>query len=57
VRQEKRLERFEVTWLEQEPFKIRVKVTLECFIAWGENSNIVTTNGVFEGLEKKSLLN
>lgn len=50
------LERFEVTRLEQEAFELRVKVTLQSFVARGEDGDVVATDGVFECLKEESLL-
>ena len=56
VEHEECLERFEIAWLEQEALELRVEVTLQSFVARGEDSDVVATDGVFECLKEESLL-
>ena len=50
VEHEEGLEGFEVTWLEQEAFELWVESSLESFISWREDGDVVFAHGFFESL-------
>lgn len=50
------LEGLEIARLEKEALELRIKITLQGLIPGGEDGDIVSTDGVFESVEKESLL-
>lgn len=56
MKEEKILEGFEITRLEEKTLEFRVEISVESLILGGENGDVVVGDGLFKGLEEEGFL-